>query len=100
MKNKIGENSNVGKKFKFTIILSVLIAFSITLPNFTLLVNAADTLIVDDDGTGDYLSIQDAIDNANVGDYIIVKDGTYGDQLTVNVNSLTLSAASGENPTI
>ena len=100
MKNKIGENSNVGKKFKFTIILSILIAFSITLPNFTLLVNAADTLIVDDDGTGDYLSIQDAIDNANVGDYIIVKDGTYGDQLTVNVNSLTISAASGENPTI
>jgi hypothetical protein len=100
MKKIYGENPRIGKKFKFTIIYSILIAFSIIIPNFTLLVDAADTLVVDDDGTGDYLSIQDAIDNANVGDYIIVKDGTYGDQLTINVNSLTISAASGENPTI
>ena len=60
----------------------------------------ADTIIVDDDGTGDYKTIQAAIDNASAGDYIIVKAGTYGDQLTINVPGLTISAASGEVPTI
>jgi hypothetical protein len=59
-----------------------------------------DTIIVDDDGTGDYTSIQDAIDNAAPNDYIIVKAGTYGDQLTIDVPGLTISAASGEFPTI
>jgi hypothetical protein len=59
-----------------------------------------DTIIVDDDpGGGDYTSIQEAIDNADVGDYIIVKDGTYGDQLSVYI-SVTIAAASGETPTI
>lgn len=59
-----------------------------------------DTILVDDDGTGDYTSIQDAINAASAGDYIIVKDGTYADQLTVNVPDLTIVAASGESPTI
>ena len=64
-----------------------------------IITQAGDTIIVDDDGTGDYTSIQDAIDNASSGDYIVVKDGTYGDQLTVDV-SVTIAAASGETPTI
>ncbi len=59
-----------------------------------------DTLIVDDDGTTPYTTIQQAINAASSGDYIIVKDGTYGDQLTVNVGGLVISAASGETPTI
>jgi len=58
-----------------------------------------DTIIVDDDGSGDYTSIQDAIDNASAGDLIVVKDGTYVDQLTVDV-SVSIVAASGETPTI
>lgn len=60
----------------------------------------ANTIIVDDDGSGDYTTIQAAINNASPGDYIIVKDGIYGDQLTINVSNLTISAASGETPTI
>lgn len=82
------------------IIISFILAFSVFIPSFSMNVEAADTIIVDDDGTGDYTSIQDAIDNANVGDYIIVKSGTYGDQLSVYVDSLTISAASGELPTL
>ena len=82
------------------IIPVIFIALMLINPSAIILVKAADTIIVDDDGTGDYTSIQDAIDNAAVGDYIIVKDGTYGDQLNVNVNGLTISAASGENPTL
>ena len=37
-----------------------------------IITQAGDTLIVDDDGTGNYTSIQDAIDNASPGDYIVV----------------------------
>jgi len=58
------------------------------------------TIIVDEHGTGDYKTIQAAIDNASPGDFIIVKAGTYADQLTINVPGLTISAASGEVPTI
>jgi hypothetical protein len=74
--------------------------FILCLPTTSILVEAADTIIVDDDGPADYSSIQDAIDNANPGDIIIVKSGSYGDQLSVNVNGLSISAASGETPTI
>jgi len=65
-----------------------------------LILSTTDTIIVDDDGSADYTTIQAAINNANPGDYIIVKDGIYGDQLTINVSNLTISAASGETPTI
>jgi hypothetical protein len=70
------------------------------IPSITIFVDAADTIIVDDDGTADYTTIQDAIDNASVGDSIVVKDGTYGEQLIVNVPSVSIVAASGETPTI
>ena len=39
---------------------------------------------VDDDGDGDYTSIQDAIDNATAGDIIEVYSGTYDDIITVD----------------
>lgn len=97
-------------------ILCVLIAFILAIPTGAVSINLnsyfstnlryppiyrlGDTIIVDDDGTGDYTTIQDAIDNAGPGDYIIVKAGTYGDQLTIDVPGLTISAASGESPTI
>lgn len=35
------------------------------------------TLYVDDEGDGDYTCIQDAIDNANEGDTILVYSGNY-----------------------
>lgn len=37
----------------------------------------ADRIVVDVYGSGDYLNIQDGIDNANYGDVILVKDGIY-----------------------
>jgi len=70
------------------------------IPSVTIFVEAADTIIVDDDGTGDYTTIQAAINNAGVGDNIVVKDGTYAEQLTVNVPSIGIVAASGETPVI
>lgn len=59
-----------------------------------------DTIVVDDDGTGDYTSIQDAINASSPGDIIIVKDGSYADQLKIFVANLMIVAASGESPTI
>jgi len=99
-KRKDSNKTQLKIQLKRGMILSLFIAFMFCMPGMNILVEAADTIIVDDDGTGDYTSIQDAINNANVGDYIIVEDGTYGDQLTVNVNALTIVAASGETPTI
>lgn len=99
-------------KFILCIVLSLILllptsAVSITTnPSITTSINkrapisTLDTLIVDDDGTGDYTTIQAAINNASPGDHIIVKDGIYGDQLTINVSNLTISAAGGETPTI
>jgi hypothetical protein len=94
--------------------LCILITFIIAIPTGTasitftssdnmrnpLIFSTTDTIIVDDDGSADYTTIQAAINNANPGDYIIVKNGLYGDQLTINVSNLTISAASGETPTI
>jgi hypothetical protein len=37
----------------------------------------ADTLIVDQNGTGNYISIQEAIVNANAGDTVLVYPGDY-----------------------
>ena len=51
---------------------------------FTAVVNAATIYVPDDYGT-----IQDAVDNATAGDTIIVRDGTYTENVHVN-KSLTM----------
>ena len=48
-----------------------------------------DTIIVDDEGDGDYINIQDAIDNAQDGDIIEVYSGTYVENVVVD-KQLTL----------
>ena len=88
------------KKIRFAGIFTIFITLLFFIPSNSFFVQAADTIIVDDDGTGDYTSIQTAINNAGVGDNIVVKDGTYTEQLTVNVPSISLVAASGETPVI
>ena len=42
------------------------------------------TIYVDDDGTADYTSIQDAIDNASDGDTIFVYSGIYYEKVDIN----------------
>lgn len=59
---------------------------------------AAVTLTVDDDGTADYSSIQAAINAANSGDTILVKPGTYNENVDV-YKQLTITSTGGASIT-
>ena len=50
-------------------------------------------IVVDDDGSGDYTSIQEAVNNATAGDTISVKSGTYEEKVTVDTE-VTLTGGS------
>jgi len=54
-------------------------------------VSAAKTIYVPDD----YAKIQWAVDNATAGDMIIVRDGTYIENVDVNVDNLTIRSENG-----
>jgi len=54
-------------------------------------VASAKTIYVPDD----YAKIQWAVDNASVGDTIIVRDGTYTENVDVNVDNLTIRSENG-----
>ena len=59
------------------------------------------TWIVDDDGPADFSSIQEAIDNPDVkdGDTIMVRDGTYFENVDVN-KSLNIKSEIGADTTV
>ncbi len=68
---------------------SKIIGFAVILSVFLLSSNAlseenSSVIYVDDDGTADYTSIQDAIDNASDGDTIFVYNGVYNEIITIN----------------
>ncbi|MFB6137259.1 MAG: surface glycoprotein, partial [Halobacteriaceae archaeon] len=61
---------------------------------------AAATITVDDDaGSGDYSSIQTALDNAATGDTITVAAGTY-QPFTVSTADVTVQSATGAMPVV
>ena len=57
---------------------------------FTAIASAATIYVPDDQGT-----IQSAVNAANSGDTIIVRDGTYNENVDVNVAHLTIRSESG-----
>ena len=67
-----------------TILAFLLIAGGIVLLTLTTGVTSAKTITVDDDGEGDYSSIQGAVDAAEAGDSISVFDGTYYENIVMN----------------
>ncbi|PXF52663.1 MAG: hypothetical protein C4B56_04870 [Candidatus Methanophagaceae archaeon] len=54
----------------------------------------------DGNGNADFADIQDAINKASPGDTIIVKPGTYTENVVVNVANLTIRSESGYGSTI
>ncbi|MCK4731656.1 MAG: right-handed parallel beta-helix repeat-containing protein [Methanophagales archaeon] len=60
---------------------------------------SAMTWYVDDDDKADFTSIQDAINTASAGDIIIVRDGTYIENVDVD-NSLAIQSENGPASTI
>jgi parallel beta-helix repeat protein len=60
---------------------------------------SAMTWYVDDDGEADFTRIQDAINTASAGDIIIVRDGTYIENLLV-LKCLTIKSENGPDSTI
>ncbi|MES3517903.1 MAG: pectinesterase family protein, partial [Natronomonas sp.] len=54
---------------------------------------AEETIIVDDDGSEDHETIQDAVDAADEGDTIEVEEGTYEESVTIETDDLTLNVA-------
>jgi len=57
------------------------------------------TITVDDDGPSDYDTIQDAVDDADAGDTIDVKSGTYTENVVVD-KLLTITGAGNDTTTI
>ena len=57
------------------------------------------TWYVDDSGGADFTTIQAAVTAANAGDTIIVKDGTYNENITVD-KSLVIQSENGASQTI
>jgi parallel beta-helix repeat protein len=61
---------------------------------------AATTWYVDDDPGADFTTIQAAIDAASAGDTIIVKDGTYTENVFVETEGLIIQSENGAASTI
>ncbi len=69
------------------LILSVSVVYSKEIGVSKVRINDHNTLIVDKDGSGDYTMIQDAIDNAKSGDTILVRPGTYKENISIDHKS-------------
>jgi len=69
---------------------------------FLLLINSvyAATYYVAKDGSGDYSTIQSAVNAANYGDTVYVRAGSYNEQLRISTSRITVAGVSGTRPRI
>ncbi|ABE51088.1 right-handed parallel beta-helix repeat-containing protein [Methanococcoides burtonii] len=79
-----------------------IIRFVIIFIFLTMITGAASaaTITVDDDREANYANIQDAIDNANSGDIILVNPGTYRENVNVNKPLTIISRSENPNDTV
>ncbi len=79
------------KKLSFGIIISILAISA-----------SGETYNVDADGTGDYATIQAAVDHARAGDVIVLQPGTYSGKGNRNINyqgkDITIRSVNPDNP--
>lgn len=78
-----------------SVLLSALMVLSVVALGTTAFAGSAAAqtqadIVVDADGSGDYTSVQNAIDNASSGATILVNDSTYTESLTVSTSNLTI----------
>lgn len=59
-----------------------------------------EPITVDDDGPADFQSIQAALDNSRRGDVIVVKPGTYAEQIVFNGRAVTVRSEDPDDPAI
>jgi parallel beta-helix repeat protein len=72
------------KKIIGILVCTLLISINIIHFNEAFSKSVNNTIIVDDEGDGDYTKIQDAIDNAQIGDTIEVYSGIYYENILLN----------------
>lgn len=79
---------------------SIMIIFLLPLLVAVALQAEGKTITVDKSGSGDFTSIQDAINNASDGDTIFVKAGTYIENIVIENKSVSLIGEDKENTVI
>lgn len=95
----MGKEKKLGRVIRLFVILFFLFSlFPVVFFSSNNFVSATN-IIVDDGGSGDYTSIQDAINASSDGDTIYVWAGTYNENLTVN-KSVSIIGNSSSNTLI
>ena len=75
-------------------LIAILMALSVAIPC------SAAVITADANGSADYQSIQEAINNSLDGDTIVVRPGTYAEQVGFNGRRITVRSTDPDDPTV
>jgi len=75
----------------------LVLVFICLLPVFTC---QGEIIIVDNDGSADFRNIQDAINASRDGDIIVVRAGTYNENIFFNGRVITLTSENPDDPSV
>jgi hypothetical protein len=68
------------------------------IPIFLIVPCFAKTIVVDDDGPAAYKSIQEALNHSWNGDVLVVRPGTYREQIVFNGRAVTVRSEDPDDP--